>query len=60
MAPEYLHKKIITKKSDIYSFGVIVIEIITGCRGRPDSTGMSMPDFISNVSKFYPRALNMS
>ncbi|RLN28666.1 extra-large guanine nucleotide-binding protein 1-like [Panicum miliaceum] len=49
MAPEYLHKGIITKKSDIFSLGVIVIEIITGCRDRPDSTGMSTPDFIENV-----------
>jgi len=49
MAPEYLHKGIITKKSDIFSLGVIVIEIITGRRDGPDSTGMSIPDFIENV-----------
>jgi len=49
MAPEYLHKGVITKKSDIFSLGVIVIEIITGCRDTPDSTGLSMPDFIENV-----------
>ncbi|KAG2630466.1 protein DA1-related 1-like isoform X2 [Panicum virgatum] len=49
MAPEYLHKGIITKKSDIFSLGVIVIEIITGRRDTPDSTGLSMPDFIENV-----------
>ncbi|KAF8692240.1 hypothetical protein HU200_039845 [Digitaria exilis] len=49
MAPEYLHKRIITKKSDIFSLGVIVIEIITGRRDGPDSNGMSMLDFIANV-----------
>ena len=59
MAPEYLHKGIITKKSDIFSLGVIVIEIITGRRDGPDSTGMSIPDFIENVRKFCQRALNM-
>ena len=59
MAPEYLHKGIITKKSDIFSLGVIVIEIITGHRDGPDSTGMSIPDFIENVRKFCQRALNM-
>ena len=58
-APEYLHKGIITKKSDIFSLGVIVIEIITGRRDGPDSTGMSIPDFIENVRKFCQRALNM-
>ena len=59
MAPEYLHKGVITKKSDIFSLGVIVIEIITGRRDGPDSTGMSIPDFIENVRKFCQRALNM-
>ena len=53
MAPEYLHKGIITKKSDIFSLGVIVIEIITGRRDTPDSTGLSMPDFIENVRIFF-------
>lgn len=59
MAPEYLQKRIITKKSDIFSLGVIVIEIITGRRDGPDSTGMSMPDFIENVSEFCPPALDV-
>ncbi|GJN00045.1 hypothetical protein PR202_ga17194 [Eleusine coracana subsp. coracana] len=35
MAPEYIYKHEITKKADIYSLGVIIIEIITGARIDP-------------------------
>ncbi|TVT97209.1 hypothetical protein EJB05_57581, partial [Eragrostis curvula] len=36
MSPEYINKGIITKKSDIFSLGVIMIEIITGNKDYPD------------------------
>ncbi|KAJ1266169.1 hypothetical protein BS78_08G130400 [Paspalum vaginatum] len=49
MAREYLDRGIITKKADIFSLGVIVIEIITGYREYPQSTGKSMQDFIEMV-----------
>uniref|UniRef100_A0A8R7VJ11 non-specific serine/threonine protein kinase n=1 Tax=Triticum urartu TaxID=4572 RepID=A0A8R7VJ11_TRIUA len=35
MAPEYLHKGVVSYKADIFSLGVIVIEIITGGRDYP-------------------------
>jgi serine/threonine protein kinase len=35
MAPEYLIQGIISTKADIFSLGVIIIEIITGCRDYP-------------------------
>lgn len=30
MAPEYLVKGQLTEKADVYSFGVLVLEIVTG------------------------------
>uniref|UniRef100_A0ACD5UJ67 Uncharacterized protein n=1 Tax=Avena sativa TaxID=4498 RepID=A0ACD5UJ67_AVESA len=35
MAPEYLTQGVVSKKADIFSLGVIVIEIITGHRDYP-------------------------
>jgi len=35
MAPESLDGNF-TLKSDIYSLGVIIIEMLTGCKGYPD------------------------
>jgi serine/threonine protein kinase len=32
MAPEYVVHGHLTKKADVYSFGVLVIEIVTGKR----------------------------
>lgn len=53
MAPEYINRGIITTKSDIFSLGVIIIEIITGQRNYPwpSSTGASYHDFIELVLK---------
>ena len=36
MAPEYINRGLITTKSDIFSLGVIIIEIVTGHRNYPD------------------------
>lgn len=33
MAPEFIEKYQISIKSDIYSLGVIMINLLTGCRG---------------------------
>lgn len=49
MAPEYLNKGIITIKADIFSLGVIIIEIIAGHKNYPDGTGISMHDFVEHV-----------
>lgn len=32
MAPEYINNGIISKKADIFSLGVIIIEILKGCK----------------------------
>ena len=36
MAPEYVSEGKITTMADIYSLGVVIIEIITGCKPYPD------------------------
>ena len=38
MPPEYIDNHIISKKSDVFSLGVIIIEIIAGERKYPDDT----------------------
>ncbi|KAM0876442.1 hypothetical protein ACQ4PT_036141 [Festuca glaucescens] len=53
MAPEYINRGIITTKSDIFSLGMIIIEIITGCRNYPwpSATGTLYHDFVELVLK---------
>ncbi|KAF7019752.1 hypothetical protein CFC21_032895 [Triticum aestivum] len=46
MAPERIDEGIITPKSDIFSLGVIIMEIITGHRHYPGVSGTSSEDFI--------------
>jgi len=38
MAPEYIDRGMLTKESDIYSLGVILMEILTGHRKHPENT----------------------
>ncbi|KAM0876446.1 hypothetical protein ACQ4PT_036142 [Festuca glaucescens] len=58
MAPEYINRGIITIKSDIFSLGVIIIEIITGQRNYPwpSSTGTSYHDFIELLKNWRKRS----
>ncbi|KAF8652091.1 hypothetical protein HU200_063037 [Digitaria exilis] len=52
MAPEYINRGLITTKSDIFSLGVIIIEIVSGHRDYPDEeTGISSQEFIELVTK---------
>ncbi|KAF8711146.1 hypothetical protein HU200_029154 [Digitaria exilis] len=48
MAPEYLRNGLISNKSDIFSFGVIVIELITGSRDYPQSGAFGQ--YMENVA----------
>ncbi|KAK9938001.1 hypothetical protein M0R45_014764 [Rubus argutus] len=41
MAPEYLTSKVATKESDVYSFGIVALEIACGRRPDVDETGKS-------------------
>ncbi|KAL6599517.1 hypothetical protein ACP70R_045654 [Stipagrostis hirtigluma subsp. patula] len=49
MAPEYLMNGLISTKSDIFSLGVIIIELMTGSRDYPQSSEASFGHFIENV-----------
>lgn len=40
MAPEYLVRGQLTEKADVYSFGVLVHEILTGRRNNVFSQGL--------------------
>ncbi|XBI96834.1 hypothetical protein VPH35_033056 [Triticum aestivum] len=51
MAPEFLHSGTITRKSDIFSLGVIIFEIITGRRDYVDVTPNSSYEFIEDTLK---------
>uniref|UniRef100_A0ACD5VAC1 Uncharacterized protein n=1 Tax=Avena sativa TaxID=4498 RepID=A0ACD5VAC1_AVESA len=56
MAPEYLTRGVVSKKADIFSLGVIFIEIITGHKDypffwqdSPHSTSTSLQQFMEKV-----------
>ncbi|KAL6841668.1 hypothetical protein ACP4OV_028497 [Aristida adscensionis] len=57
MAPEYLNRGIVTKKLDIFSFGVIIIEIITGRKDYPYETEKSSQKFIEPVLQNWMKRL---
>uniref|UniRef100_A0ACD5Y3E3 Uncharacterized protein n=2 Tax=Avena sativa TaxID=4498 RepID=A0ACD5Y3E3_AVESA len=57
MAPEFIHAGTITPKSDIFSLGVIILEIITGHRDYPDVTRESSDVFIELVLKKWRNTL---
>jgi len=50
MSPEYAMEGAFSVKSDTYSFGVILLEIVSGLRIRSTHIIMDCPDLISYVS----------
>jgi interleukin-1 receptor-associated kinase 1 len=49
MAPEYLNNGLISIKSDIFSLGVIIIELLIGSRDYPQGSEASFKQFIESV-----------
>ena len=49
--PEYIDKCIVSEKFDIFSLGILMVNIIAGPEGRSRSAEMSHQDFIDQVSK---------
>ncbi|KAM0833332.1 hypothetical protein ACQ4PT_064322 [Festuca glaucescens] len=60
MAPEFLHGGTVTPKSDIFSLGVIIMEIVTGHRHNLDVTSTSSNDFIKLVLNNWRSLLQIS
>ncbi|WVZ79684.1 hypothetical protein U9M48_027237 [Paspalum notatum var. saurae] len=60
MAPEYINRGLISTKSDIFSLGVMIIEIVTGYRDYPDETGISSEEFIKLVLKNWRNRMKTS
>ncbi|KAK3145557.1 hypothetical protein QOZ80_3BG0254430 [Eleusine coracana subsp. coracana] len=51
MAPEYHYRGEISVKSDIFSLGVLILEIVTGLKKNTNSQDISSKFFIDNVRK---------
>ncbi|GJM95789.1 hypothetical protein PR202_ga12567 [Eleusine coracana subsp. coracana] len=49
MAPEYLYRGEISTKSDIYSLGMLIIEITTGEKNNADAEDRSARKFVEKV-----------
>lgn len=50
MAPEYLAHGQLTEKVDVYSFGVLVLEIVTGRQNNGSKTSEYMDSVVITVS----------
>ncbi|KAL6655802.1 hypothetical protein ACP70R_006628 [Stipagrostis hirtigluma subsp. patula] len=49
LPPEYIDRKLISKKLDVFSLGVVMIQIISGHKGYQKSGDMSRQEFIDLV-----------
>jgi serine/threonine protein kinase len=58
MAPEYAVLGHISTKSDVFSFGVIVLEIVAGRRITTSSEGMVPEHLLSYVSRLLAHFLS--
>ena len=56
MSPEYAMDGLISIKSDVFSFGVLVLEIITGKRNR----GSYEPELDVNLLGYVSRSMDWS
>uniref|UniRef100_I1QYR1 Protein kinase domain-containing protein n=1 Tax=Oryza glaberrima TaxID=4538 RepID=I1QYR1_ORYGL len=51
IAPEYYYRGEISEKSDIFSLGVLILEIVTGLKNDPSSQEVSSSILIDNVQR---------
>jgi serine/threonine protein kinase len=52
MPPEYINRYQITSKFDVFSLGVIIIQVMTGREGYLKCGNMPPQDFIELVRKY--------
>lgn len=50
MAPEYIAKGRLTEKFDVYSFGILVIEIVTGIENNKHQSEDAYETLIAHVT----------
>lgn len=53
MAPEYISHGKLTEKVDVYSFGVLLLEVVTGMPNRGIQTSEYTDSLISIVSTIF-------
>ena len=51
MPPEFIKDRHISEKYDVYSLGVIIMQIIAGPLGRNIFSEMSPPNFVERVGQ---------
>lgn len=59
MAPEYLYRGEISTKSDIYSLGMLIIEITTGEKNCGNAEDRAARKFVDKVIQHYENILNV-
>ena len=55
MAPEYAFNGLFSIKSDVFSFGILVLEMVSGKRSRgflPENHGLALTAHVSIISHF--------
>ncbi|CAO2149658.1 unnamed protein product [Urochloa humidicola] len=60
MPPEYIDKRQISKKFDVFSLGVIIIQIMAGPLGHSKSAEMLPQEFIEHVQKQWKETFQAS
>lgn len=56
MAPEYAMRGYLTDKADVYSFGIVALEIVSGksnTKYRPKEEFVYLLDWVSSTSFFF-------
>jgi len=60
MAPEYAMHGQFSVKSDVFSFGVLILEIVSGQRNSGINNGENMEDLLSFVSLSFVTVVSCS